>query len=183
MSRIPILATLLASLLTNTSAASREITSLDFDWRFHRGDIPGSQWESAVHDSDVQISSPIHPAFDDSAWRRVDVPHDYFVEPDRKTIAANGVEISLAVVRVGGDAGRTVPTGSCEVVFTVTGSGRLLGVGNGDPSSHESDKSSRRSLFNGQCLAILQASPSPGKITFRAQSAGLRPATTTIRVR
>jgi beta-galactosidase len=91
--------------------------------------------------------------------------------------------VSLVVVRVVDDAGRTVPVASNEVVFTVTGAGRLLGLGNGDPASHESDKASRRRVFNGLCVAILQASRSPGVIALRAEAANLRPATTPISVR
>lgn len=38
--------------------------SLDADWRFHRGDVPGAE----------------APAFDDSSWRALDVPHDWSIE-------------------------------------------------------------------------------------------------------
>ena len=41
----------------------REI-SFDDDWRFHLGDVPDAQ----KHD------------FDDSAWRKLDLPHDYAIE-------------------------------------------------------------------------------------------------------
>ncbi len=35
--------------------------------------------------------------------------------------------------------------------FAVTGNGRLIGVGNGDPSSHDADKGTVRRAFNGLC--------------------------------
>ena len=38
--------------------------SLDSDWRFLRADAPGAE----------------NPAFDDSKWRRLDVPHDWSIE-------------------------------------------------------------------------------------------------------
>ncbi|HWB61578.1 MAG TPA: beta galactosidase jelly roll domain-containing protein [Chthoniobacteraceae bacterium] len=38
--------------------------SLDADWRFHLGDAEGAE----------------KPETDDSAWRKVDVPHDYAIE-------------------------------------------------------------------------------------------------------
>jgi beta-galactosidase len=110
-------------------------------------------------------------------------PAALVLEPDRKTLAANGTDVSLVVVRVVDDVGRTVPVASNEVAFTVTGPGRLIGVGNGDPVSHESGKASRRRAFNGLCLAILQATRTHGIITVRAESAELRKATTSILVR
>ena len=79
--------------------------------------------------------------------------------------------------------GRTVPTASNFVNFTVTGAGRLLGVGNGDPACHEPDKANQRSAFNGLCLAIVQAGVTNGAVTLKAESTGLNPATLTFEVR
>jgi beta-galactosidase len=105
------------------------------------------------------------------------------LEPDRATLTADGADVSLVEVRTVDASGRTVPDASDEVVFRVTGAGRLLGVGNGDPASHESDKASQRRLFNGRCLAIVQASRSRGAITIEAEAPGLRPARATLRAR
>jgi beta-galactosidase len=83
-----LLAPLFLAMFCNTLAASadsasttpRQLTSLDFDWRFHRGDIPGV----LLHDSTNQTLSPtpdfLNPAYDDSSWQNVNVPHDYIVE-------------------------------------------------------------------------------------------------------
>jgi beta-galactosidase len=110
-------------------------------------------------------------------------PAALVLEPDRKTIAADGADVSLVTVRVVDDQGRTVPVASNEIVFVVTGAGRLLGVGNGDPSCHESDQGARRSAFHGLCLAIVQASRATGAITIKADSPGLRSAMTSIEAR
>ena len=56
------------------------------------------------------------------------------------------------------EQGRVLPITDQEVTFNVTGSGRLIGVGNGDPTSHESDISSWRKAFSGLCMGIVQAS-------------------------
>jgi beta-galactosidase len=53
--------------------------------------------------------------------------------------------------------GRTVPVATNAVTFSVTGSGKLLGLGNGDPSCPEPDKGKQHSAFNGLCLAIIQS--------------------------
>jgi beta-galactosidase len=112
-----------------------------------------------------------------------DDPAALVLEPDRKTIAADGADVSFVTVRIVDGQGRTVPVASNEVAFTVTGAGRLLGVGNGDPSCHESDKGARRTAFNGLCLAIVQASSDAGTITIRADSAGLKSAIASVDAR
>ena len=64
----------------SASAASRQITSLDFDWRFHRGDIPGVLLDLSTNQNLSPTSEFLSPAYDDSSWQRVNVPHDYIVE-------------------------------------------------------------------------------------------------------
>jgi len=51
-----------------------------------------------------------------------------------------------------------------------------IGVGNGDPNCHESDKEPRRSLFDGLTQVILQSSKTAGTIVIEATaSRGDRP--------
>ena len=66
--------------------------------------------------------------------------------------------------------GRAIPTADNPIQFKVTGEGRLIGVGNGDPNCQESDKGSQRSLFNGLAQVIVQATKTPGIITVEAYS-------------
>ena len=113
----------------------------------------------------------------------VGAPVALVLEADRRELAADGADVSLVVARVVDDAGRTVPTAFHEMTFTVTGAGRLLGVGNGDPSCHEPDKGARRSAFGGLCLAIVQASRTAGVITIRADAIGLTSASASLDVR
>jgi beta-galactosidase len=54
--------------------------------------------------------------------------------------------------------------------FKITGEGALIGVGNGDPNCHESDKEPRRSLFNGLAQAIVQSTKTPEAITIEAST-------------
>ena len=98
------------------------------------------------------------------------------LRPDRTRIAANGEDVSVVAVEVQDREGRTVPVADNEITFQVGGSGKLLGVGNGDPSSHESDKGGARRAFNGLCMAIIQASQQPGELKIVGSSPGLDPA-------
>ena len=60
--------------------------------------------------------------------------------PDRTTLTADGRDISVITVEARDAEGRLVPTASVPVTFKLHGPGRILGVGNGDPSSHEPDQ-------------------------------------------
>jgi beta-galactosidase len=69
-----------------------------------------------------------------------------------------------------------VPTADAHVTFSISGPGRILGVGNGDPTSHEPDRASERSLFRGLAQVIIQTTPTPGTIRLEARAEGLRTA-------
>lgn len=59
---------------------------------------------------------------------------------DRQQLRADGADVAVVAVRVN-DAARTqVPTAGDEIHFTVQGPGKIIGVGNGDPASHEPDR-------------------------------------------
>ncbi len=60
--------------------------------------------------------------------------------PDRKKIAADGRGVSVVTVSVEDSHGRTVPTADNEITFEISGPGKIIGVGNGDPASHEPEK-------------------------------------------
>jgi beta-galactosidase len=96
---------------------------------------------------------------------------------DRMSIHADGEDVAVVEVEVVDAAGRVVPTADNQVTFAVSGSGKLIGVGNGDPSSHEPDKGTTRQVFNGLCCAIIQSSKSAGAIQVVASAPGLQPMT------
>ncbi len=60
--------------------------------------------------------------------------------PDRTSIKANGKDVSVITVQVNDPEGRCVPKACNEISFTLQGPGKIIGEGNGDPSSHEPDK-------------------------------------------
>lgn len=59
---------------------------------------------------------------------------------DRTSIQGDHEDLSVITVRVVDEAGRVVPDANEELVFSITGPGRIIGVGNGDPTSHEPDR-------------------------------------------
>ncbi len=109
-------------------------------------------------------------------------PAKLVLRPDRIKIAADGEDLSMVAVEVVDAQGWIVPTASNLVTFNISGNGRLIGVGNGDPSCHEPDKADKRSAFNGLCMALVQALKQPGEIRIEATSADLAGASVVIQV-
>ena len=60
--------------------------------------------------------------------------------PDRARIKADGEDVSVVTVEVKDNKGRPVPTAGNEIRFSLEGPGKIIGVGNGDPSCHEPDQ-------------------------------------------
>jgi beta-galactosidase len=102
---------------------------------------------------------------------------------DRTEIRADGQDVGVVRVEVVDEKGRCVPIADNLIQFKVSGEGTLIGVGNGDPNCHESDKGDRRSLFNGLAQALVQATRNPGSLTIEAASEGLASAILTITTR
>lgn len=53
----------------------RSVENIDLEWRFHLGDVDGAS----------------QPEYDDSGWRRLDLPHDWAVEGDFSQANPSGV--------------------------------------------------------------------------------------------
>jgi beta-galactosidase len=108
------------------------------------------------------------------------IPAALRLVPDRTSFKADSEDVVVFNLSALDLRGREVPTADNLVRFEVKGSGRIIGVGNGDPSSHEPDKflsgGWQRRLFNGKCQVIVQATREPGSLTLTATSDGLKTA-------
>jgi beta-galactosidase len=91
---------------------------------------------------------------------------------DRTEIDADGQDIAILKVEALDKQGHPVPTASNLIGFKISGAGKFLGVGNGDPNCQESDKEPRRSLFSGLAQLIVQSSKEPGEIRIEAVKEG-----------
>jgi beta-galactosidase len=92
---------------------------------------------------------------------------------DRTGIRADGEDVAILRVEAFDAEGRPAPTAGDKITFTISGRGKLIGVGNGDPNCQESDKESKRSLFNGLAQAIIQSTKVAGEIQILAVADGL----------
>ncbi|HKF52387.1 MAG TPA: beta-galactosidase GalA [Candidatus Acidoferrales bacterium] len=79
--------------------------------------------------------------------------------PDRASIAADAQDVSVITVSILDSQNRVVPVADNEVTFEIDGPRKIIGVGNGDPSSHEPDRPPSQ-LYDSHG-ALLFASHSP----------------------
>ncbi|WP_152285634.1 beta-galactosidase GalB [Flavicella marina] len=103
------------------------------------------------------------------------------LQVDRKTIDADGQDLAFVTVSVIDRKGNVVPRTHNSVSYTIEGPGEIIGVGNGDATSHESFQATDRKVYNGLALVIIRTKKGEaGKIKLKATSKGLRSAKTTI---
>jgi beta-galactosidase len=91
--------------------------------------------------------------------------------------------VAHLTVHIVDDKGRVVPGAENEVTFSIQGEGRIIGVDNGNPLSHEDYKANRRKAYNGACLAIVQSTAKPGQVQLTVTSPGLKSASIAIATR
>jgi len=105
-------------------------------------------------------------------------PAKLALRANRSTLAADRKDTSAITIEVQDFQGRIMPTASNKVHLKLTGPGKIIGVGNGDPGCHEADRPDApdvalRSAFNGLCLVLVQASNQTGTIRLEASADGL----------
>lgn len=92
---------------------------------------------------------------------------------DRKSIKADGKDLSFITVTLLDKEGNIVPKAHNLVKFELVGAGEIAGVDNGLQTSLESFKASERKAYNGQCLVVIQSKKTAGKIILKARTEGV----------
>lgn len=102
---------------------------------------------------------------------------------DRARYAADGQDVAILKVEVLDAKGRIVPRAEDLVSFTVTGPGQVIGVGNGDPTSHEPDVATQRKTFNGLAQAIVRTRRGQsGELRVTATAPGLKASVVSLKI-
>jgi len=112
--------------------------------------------------------------------RTAGAPAGIVLSADRRSITADGRDLSFVTVTVVDAHGVMVPDADNHIRFSVSGAGTLAAVDNGLQTSLESFTADNRKAFNGLCLAVVKSTGAKGAITLTAVSEGLRRATITI---
>lgn len=107
-------------------------------------------------------------------------PDHVVLEADRKTIDADGQDLSYVTVKIVDKAGNLCPDADNELFFEVKGQGTYKVAANGDASSLELFHLSHMKAFKGMLVATVQSSTLAGKINFSVKSKGLKTGMTII---
>jgi beta-galactosidase len=105
------------------------------------------------------------------------------ISVDRQALQADNQDTVVIPVSILDAHGRLVPDANNRVTFQLAGGGRILGVGNGNPSDHDTDRSNQRNAFHGHCITLVQAGSHPETLHLTANSPGLKSASLTLHVR
>ena len=92
-------------------------------------------------------------------------PKRLLLEPERKTIAADGNDLAYITVSLVDKNGTLCPDAANRLQFSVTGAGTYKAACNGDATSLEPFTQPQMSLFHGQLVVVCQASKKPGVMT------------------
>ena len=102
---------------------------------------------------------------------------------DRKTIAADGLDLAYVTVSIVDERGTVCPKADNRVHFEVSGAGVFRAAANGDATCLAPFQVPDMPAFSGQLTAIVQAADKPGMITLKATSEGLQPDAVTIKTK
>lgn len=107
-------------------------------------------------------------------------PYRLILKADTTHLKADGRDAVAVNIYAVDQQGREVPDAQSLIHFSLEGKGaHFIGVGNGDPSSHDPEQFTnngdwQRPLFNGKCQIIVQAGKEAATLTLRAKAEGLQ---------
>lgn len=111
------------------------------------------------------------------------------LQPHRQQLQADGRDVSVVRIELQDRKGRFVPDACQQLTLKLDGPGRILGVGNGDPTfkgkEHPAElecKAYDVPSFNGLAMVIVQAADEAGSVTLTVEGEGVKPVTLTIPV-
>lgn len=104
-------------------------------------------------------------------------PYTLRLTPDRKTIKADGKDLSFVTVEVVDKDGNLCPTAQHQLQFKVKGKGSYRASANGDPTSLEIFHKPTMKAFYGMLTTIISSSEEPGEIVLEVTGKGLKKTT------
>ncbi len=103
-------------------------------------------------------------------------PYRLRLTPDRIALHADGKDLSYITIEALDEDGNLCPLAKNKINIKLLGTGRIAGVGNGNPQSLNPFKSSTVDLFHGKAMLIVGSEFSAGSIDIEVDSKGLESA-------
>ena len=110
-------------------------------------------------------------------------PYQIKLTPDRKTVLANGEDLSYVLVEALDKEGNLCPLANNKIKLILKGNAEIAGVGNGNPQSFEPFQSDQVYLFYGKAMIIIRSKDSTGKVVLEASSDSLKKSIATIELK
>jgi beta-galactosidase len=117
-------------ILNNTSLGKKAMPRnghIDWDVRYE----PGILLARGYTNGELIITRQVETTGD---------PASILLNADRTVLNANGSDVTVITVQILDGKKQLVPTSDNEVFFSLSGPGKIIGVGNGDPASHEPEQ-------------------------------------------
>jgi beta-galactosidase len=99
------------------------------------------------------------------------------------TLARQPDDVAYVTATLVDERGNRVPDSSLRVEFSARGQGDIVVVDNGNLQDHDPYQATRRTLYDGNAVAILRANAESGSVTVSASVAGVPAATITVPVK
>ncbi|HAH25858.1 MAG TPA: glycoside hydrolase family 2 [Prolixibacteraceae bacterium] len=109
-------------------------------------------------------------------------PYQIRLTPDRSTIHGDGMDLSYILVEALDKDGNLCPLATNKMDLSITGPGRIAGVGNGNPQSFDPFQANYVNLFYGKAMIIVGSGFEKGTVTINATSGSLMKDTKQIKV-
>jgi beta-galactosidase len=101
-------------------------------------------------------------------------PHQIVLDPDVKTMKANGEDLCYVTVSVVDKNGILCPTATNQLTFNVKGEGAFRAACNGDATSLELFHLPTMKLFSGKLVVLIQSTEDAGNIELSISGKGLK---------
>ena len=139
--------------------------------------VPGKLEAVAYDEKGLEIARDYKKSFKE--------PTQIILKPDKKQILSDGKDLVFVEISMIDEEGNPVENANNRVKVMVSGSGKLMGLDNGDSTDWESYKGISKRLFSGKLLAVIKADKNQreiGEIQVRVTSFGLPDATFKLKV-
>ncbi len=103
-----------------------------------------------------------------------DEEYQLVLTANKTELIANSVDCAVITVEVIDKKGNFVTNSEIDIDFSIEGKGTIIGVGNGNPKSHEHDKEPKRKLFAGKAMVIVESTFEPSEIILTASSKNVK---------
>lgn len=118
----------------------------------------------------------------EQVMKTAEKPWQIKLTPDRKIIKSDGLDLSFILVEAFDKNGNPCPLAENQIKISISGPGRIAGVGNGNPQSMDPFQSDFVKLFAGKALIVVGAGFEKGEIKLTATGTDLEKSVASIQV-